>query len=194
MNAENTPILCSGEIAKMKILIIDDEPSNVALLEGILAVSGFANVKALTDSRLAIETCKTFQPDLVLLDLMMPHVDGLTILTTLRSELGEVFLPVIVLTADVNEDTKFRALRASANDFLLKPFDQTEVLLRISNLLESRRLHLLLDNQRAAFEEAVRSRTTELREALAELEDVKERFGKPTDPDVATFSAGLTSP
>jgi DNA-binding response OmpR family regulator len=192
MNAENTAILCSGEIAKMKILIIDDEPSNVALLEGILAVSGFANVKTLTDSRLAIETCKTFQPDLVLLDLMMPHVDGLTILTTLRSELGEVFLPVIVLTADVNEDTKFRALRASANDFLLKPFDQTEVLFRISNLLESRRLHLLLDNQRAAFEEAVRSRTTELREALAELEDVKERFGKPTDPDVATFSAGLT--
>jgi DNA-binding response OmpR family regulator len=193
MNAENTAILCSGEIAKMKILIIDDEPSNVALLEGILAVSGFANVKTLTDSRLAIETCKTFQPDLILLDLMMPHVDGLTILTTLRSELGEIFLPVIVLTADVNEDTRFRALRASANDFLLKPFDQTEVLLRISNLLESRRLHLLLDNQRAAFEEAVRSRTTELREALAELEDVKERFGKPTDPDVATFSAGLTS-
>jgi DNA-binding response OmpR family regulator len=192
MNAENTAILCSGEIAKMKILIIDDEPSNVALLEGILAVSGFASVKTLTDSRLAIETCKTFQPDLVLLDLMMPHVDGLTILTTLRSELGEVFLPVIVLTADVNEDTKFRALRASANDFLLKPFDQTEVLIRISNLLESRRLHLLLDNQRAAFEEAVRSRTTELREALAELEEVKERFGKPTDPDVATFSAGLT--
>src|SRR5262245_57530496 len=98
MNAEETAPLCSGELAKMKILIVDDEPSNVALLEGILAVSGFNNVKPLTDSRLAIETCKTFQPDLVLLDLMMPYVDGLTILTTLRSELGEVFLPVIVLT------------------------------------------------------------------------------------------------
>lgn len=177
----------------MKILVVDDEPSNVALLEGMLAVSGFSSVKTLTDSRLAIETCKTFQPDLILLDLMMPHVDGLTILTTLRSELGEIFLPVIVLTADVNEDTKFRVLRASANDFLLKPFDQTEVLLRISNLLESRRLHLLLDNQRAAFEEAVRSRTTELRDALAELEDVKERFGKPIDADVAIFSAAMAS-
>jgi DNA-binding response OmpR family regulator len=192
MNAEHTSTLCPAEIAKMKILILDDEPSNVALLEGILAVSGFTSVKTLTDSRLAIETYKTFQPDLLLLDLMMPHVDGLTILTTLRSELGEMFLPIIVLTADVNEDTKFRALRANANDFLLKPFDQTEVLLRISNLLESRRLHLLLDNQRAAFEEAVRSRTTELRDALAELEDVKERFGKPID-DIVMFSAAMAS-
>jgi DNA-binding response OmpR family regulator len=193
MDTENTSILCSPELAKMKILVVDDEPSNVALLEGILAVSGLNNVKTVTDSRLAIETCKTFQPDLVLLDLMMPHVDGLTILTTLRSELGEVFLPVIVLTADVNEDTKFRVLRAGANDFLVKPFDQTEVLLRISNLLESRRLHLLLDNQRAAFEEAVRSRTTELREALTELEEVKERIAKPNDADVITFNGVMAS-
>jgi DNA-binding response OmpR family regulator len=190
MNVENTP---RAEIAKMKILVVDDEPSNVALLEGILTVSGFTHVKTLTDSRLAIETCKTFQPDLVLLDLMMPHVDGLTILTTLRSELGEMFLPVIVLTADVNEDTKLRVLRASANDFLVKPFDQTEVLVRISNLLENRLLHLLLDNQRAAFEEAVRSRTTELRDALAELEQVKGRFGKPTDSDAGTFTAAMAS-
>jgi DNA-binding response OmpR family regulator len=195
MTIESTPNLCPADIAKMKILVVDDEPSNVALLEGILAVSGFTNVKTLTDSRLAVETCKTFQPDLVLLDLMMPYVDGLTILTTLRADLGELFLPVIVLTADVNEETKFRALRARANDFLVKPFDQTEVLVRISNLLESRRLHLLLDNQRAAFEEAVRSRTTELRDALAELEEVKERLGKPGDgaADVISFTGAMAS-
>ena len=158
---------------KMKILVIDDEPANVALLESILADNGYTRIKSVTDSRLAIETCKTFQPDLVMLDLMMPHVDGFAILEVLHSEVGELFLPVIVLTADVNEDTKLRALQAGATDFLLKPFDQIEVLLRIGNLLKMRRLHIQLDNQRAAFEDAVRGRSSELRDAQSALRKAK---------------------
>ena len=98
---------------------------------------------------------------------MMPHVDGFAILDALRSTPGELFLPVIVLTADVNEETKRRALKAGATDFLLKPFDHIEVLLRITNLLEMRRLHRQLDTQRAAYEEALRNRSLELREAHA---------------------------
>jgi putative two-component system response regulator len=155
--------------SKMKILVIDDEPANVALLEAMLAEGGYARVKAVTDSRLAIETCVSFEPDLVLLDLMMPHVDGFTILESLRAVSGEAFLPVIVLTADANETTKLRALRAGATDFLLKPFDQLEVLLRMNNLLETRRLHLQLDMQLAAYADAVRERTSELREAQLQL-------------------------
>ena len=154
----------------MKILVIDDEPVNVALLEGILADSGYTRVQSITDSRLAFETRKTFQPDLILLDLMMPHLDGFAVLETLRADESEILLPVIVLTADANEETKLRSLRAGATDFLLKPFDQIEVLLRIGNLLEMRRLHIQLDNQRAAFEDAVRTRTAELREAQSALE------------------------
>jgi putative two-component system response regulator len=159
----------SHELTKMKILVIDDEPVNVALLEGILADSGYARVKSLTDSRQAFDARKTFQPDLILLDLMMPHLDGFAVLESLRAG-SEIWLPVIVLTADANEETKLRSLRAGATDFLLKPFDQIEVLLRIGNLLEMRRLHLQLDNQRAAFEDAVRARTAELREAQSALE------------------------
>lgn len=155
---------------KMRILIIDDEPANVALLEATLQDNGYTRVRSLSDSRQALDLCRDFQPDLILLDLMMPHVDGLTILRTLRSQLSDVFLPVLVLTADINEDAKLGALAAGATDFLLKPFDQIEALLRIGNLLEIRRLHLQLDNQRAAFEEAVRSRGAELRDARAELE------------------------
>ncbi|HEV3408889.1 MAG TPA: response regulator, partial [Chthoniobacterales bacterium] len=102
-------------------------------------------------------------------DLMMPHVDGFAVLEALRSAPREVFLPVVVLTADVNEETKRRALRAGATDFLLKPFDEVEVLLRIANMLEIRRLHLQLDTQRAAYEEAVRERTAELRAVKREL-------------------------
>jgi putative two-component system response regulator len=168
----------SPELAKMKILIIDDEPFNVVLLEGILADSGYTHVKSITDSRLALETQTTFQPDLVLLDLMMPHVDGFAILEALRSERGEISLPVIVLTADVNEKTKIRCLRAGATDFLLKPFDQLEVVLRIANSLETRRLHVLLDTQRGAFEEAVRTRSVELREARSELEKFRNRTSR----------------
>jgi putative two-component system response regulator len=151
--------------SKMKILVIDDEPANVALLEAMLADAGYSRVKGLSDSRQAMETCVSFDPDLVLLDLMMPHVDGFTILECLREAAAEAFLPVIVLTADANEATKMRALRAGATDFLLKPFDQLEVLLRMNNLLETRRLHLQLDMQVAAYADAVRERTSELREA-----------------------------
>jgi putative two-component system response regulator len=155
--------------SKMKIVAIDDEPANVALLEAMLAEGGYTRVRTVTDSRLAIGTCLVFEPDLVLLDLMMPNVDGFTILESLRAAAGESFLPVIVLTADANESTKRRALRAGATDFLLKPFDQLEVLLRINNLLETRRVHLQLDMQLAAYADAVRERTSELREVQTQL-------------------------
>jgi DNA-binding response OmpR family regulator len=163
----------SALYSRMKILVIDDEPANVALLEDMLADGGYTRVKSVTDSRLAVETCETFEPDLVLLDLMMPHVDGFAILESLRAAAGESFFPIIILTADANESTKLRVLRAGATDFLLKPFDQLEVLLRMTNLLETRRLHLQLDMQLAAFEDAVREKTFELREAQAQLQGVE---------------------
>src|SRR5256885_1073657 len=156
--------------SKMKILVIDDEPANVALLEMMLVDGGYTRVKTVGDSRLAMETCIAFEPDLVLLDLMMPHVDGFSILESIRAAAAETFLPVIVLTADASESTKLRALRAGATDFLLKPFDQLEVLLRMSNLLETRRVHLQLDMQLAAYADAVRERTSELREAQLQLQ------------------------
>src|SRR2546423_2247020 len=107
--------------SKMKIVVIDDEPANVALLEAMLAEGGYTRVKTVTDSRLAMETCITFEPDLVLLDLMMPHVDGFTILESLRAAAGESFLPVVVLTADANETTKLLALRPGAADLFPQP-------------------------------------------------------------------------
>jgi putative two-component system response regulator len=154
----------------MKVLVVDDEPANVALLEEMLLEGGYPRLKTITDSRLAMETFLSFEPDLVLLDLMMPHVDGFSILESIRAAAAEAFLPVIVLTADANASTKLRALRAGATDFLLKPFDQLEVLLRMNNLLETRRLHLQLDMQLAAYADAVRERTSELREAQTLLQ------------------------
>lgn len=163
-----------ARLTRLKILIIDDEPVNVILLEHILRDAGYTRLQTVTDSRTALTVSAEFQPDLVLLDLMMPHVDGFAVLEGLRAAHGEsVFLPVLVLTADINEQAKRRALTVGATDFLLKPFDKTEVLLRIRNLLETRRVHVLLDNQKAALEEAVRDRTAELRDTIAQLQHVQ---------------------
>jgi putative two-component system response regulator len=162
--------------AKMKILIVDDEPANVALLEDMLGEQGYTHLKSTTDSRRVLELCDEFDPDLILLDLFMPHLDGFTVLESLRADRSEVYLPIIVLTADVNEDTKRRALHCGATDFLNKPLDHIEVLLRIRNLLETRRIHQLLDNRRAALEDSVHARTSELQAAQAALEKVQGRI------------------
>jgi putative two-component system response regulator len=170
-----------GDLAayvKMRILVVDDEPANVALLEDMLSEQGYSHIKSTTDSREVLGLCNEFDPDLILLDLFMPHVDGFAILEALRGDRTEVFLPIIVLTADVNEETKLRALNLGATDFLNKPLDHIEVLLRIKNMLETRRIHQLLDNRRAALEDAVAARTSELHAAQAELEKA---HSKPED-------------
>jgi len=151
---------------KMKILIVDDEPTNVALLEDMLSEQGYTHLKSTTDSRRVSELCREFDPDLILLDLFMPYLDGFSVLDSLRAERSEVYLPIIVLTADVNEETKRRALHCGA----------TEVLLRIRNLLETRRIHQLLDNRRAALEEAIQARTSELHDVQAAFVDCARRF------------------
>jgi len=161
---------------KMKILVVDDDRMTVTLLEQLLQRNGYCRVLGITDSRNAFDTCTNFDPDLILLDLIMPEVDGFAVLEALRSDASESFLPIVVLTADITEEAKARALEAGATDFLVKPVSQTEALLRIRNLLETRRLHVVLENQRSALEEAVRERTAELRGTIAELQAVNQRL------------------
>ncbi len=154
----------------MKILVVDDDRISVTLLQQLLQRHGYTRVMGVTDSRSAVETCATFDPDLLLLDLIMPEVDGFAVLDALRSDPSEDFLPIVVLTGDVSEESKARALEAGATDFLVKPVSQTEALLRIRNLLEMRRLYVAAENQRLALEDAVRERTAELQEMVAELQ------------------------
>ena len=106
----------------------------------------------------------------------MPYLDGFSVLESLRADRSEVYLPIIVLTADVNEETKRRALNLGATDFLNKPLDYIEVLLRIRNLLETRRIHQLLDNRRAALEEAIQARTSEFTTCKPRLSIVPDGF------------------
>jgi len=137
-----------------RVLIIDDEPANVLLLESMLAEQPELEVKSVTDSRLAEREFLDYEPDIVLLDLHMPKPDGIEILTRLRSvreSLG--FLPVIVLTGDTSRLARNSALLLGADDFLLKPLDREEVLLRVRNLLHTRRLYTDLASANEALEQ-----------------------------------------
>jgi DNA-binding NarL/FixJ family response regulator len=162
----NRPDLIPGA----RILVIDDQLANVALLEDLLEQAGYTAVKGITDARLAAPTFHEFRPDLVLLDLVMPHLDGFGVMAQLRPQIPEgTFLPILVLTAEISAEAKRRALSEGATDFLSKPLDTTEVLLRIRNLLHTRALHLRVEGENLVLEEKVRERTRELEEARAQI-------------------------
>lgn len=169
-----TAVLADAEpdaVHACRILIIDDEEPNVRLLERVLTRAGFANFISTTDSREAAALFTDFQPDLVLTDWLMPGIDGFAVIEQLRARTAtDDYLPIVVLTADITPQTKKRALTVGATDFLTKPFDQIEVLLRIQNLLKARLSHLTIQTQNATLEASVRLRTIELERALTELQ------------------------
>jgi signal transduction histidine kinase len=165
--------------SKAKVLVVDDEASNVRLLERILELSKVGAVCSTTDSRRALPLFLEEQPDIVLLDLHMPHVDGFTILSRIQAALAaDEYLPVIILTADITPETRQRALSQGAQDFLTKPFDHLEVLMRIRNLLENRMLHKELKLQNASLETLVKRRTSELEETLGRLRATQQQLIK----------------
>jgi len=158
------------QIRSARILVVDDQDANVQLLARILGRRGYANVRGLTDSREVAAVYNEFRPDLLLLDLHMPHQDGFTVMDGLKASIppGSYF-PILVLTADITPEAKQRALSIGAKDFLTKPFDPIEVLLRIENLLETRFLHLALRDHNQLLEQRVGERTKELEQAHFEM-------------------------
>jgi putative two-component system response regulator len=158
------------KLTNARILIVDDQESNVQLLEHLLGLNGFQNYRSTTDSRQVLPFYSKFQPDLILLDLMMPHLDGYSVLQQLQSRIPDgTYLPVIVLTADMTPEAKKKALSMGAKDFLTKPLDATEVLLRIKNLLETRFLYRRLQDQHKTLEEALKEHTEELWQSHVEV-------------------------
>jgi DNA-binding response OmpR family regulator/anti-sigma regulatory factor (Ser/Thr protein kinase) len=153
-----------------RILIVDDQKINLTLLERLLASAGFTNCRSVSDSREVFSVCEGFRPDIILLDLHMPYLDGFQVMEQLQPLLKkEVFLPILILTADDTSQAKKRALSAGAKDFLTKPFDATEALLRISNLLQTRFLYHQVQDQNRLLEEKVKERTQELESAHQQI-------------------------
>ena len=160
------------EILEASILIVDDQESNVSLLEQLLGEAGYTRVTSTMNSQ---EVCALHRKngyDLILLDLQMPGLDGFQVMAGLKTNESDSYLPVIVLTAQPGH--KVRALQAGAKDFISKPFDLVEVKTRIHNMLEVRLLYKKLDSYNQLLEQTVQERTAELRESEARYRSLTE--------------------
>ncbi len=162
-------MISEQKILNARIMIIDDNQSNVDLLKDILATEGFTSVLCLTDSRKAKNMYIAYDPEIVLLDINMPYFDGYDLLEQFRDIEQSSYIPVLVLTALRDNKTRIKALKAGAQDFLTKPFDNVETITRIRNLLTVRILHNQVKNQNTILEKKVQERTIELKETRLEI-------------------------
>ncbi|HSJ11009.1 MAG TPA: HD domain-containing phosphohydrolase [Longimicrobiales bacterium] len=179
VNPRRDPTIGEPPSGNAAILIVDDEPSNVGLLARILARAGYHDVRTATDPVEGLRLFTERQPDIVLLDMHMPQMDGIALMQRVQSTLApNDFVPVVILTGDLSNDVRQRALALGAIDFITKPFEGHEVLLRIRNLLQTRMLHRALRAQNEELEVRVRERTSDLE--LARL-DMLERLARASD-------------
>jgi EAL domain-containing protein (putative c-di-GMP-specific phosphodiesterase class I) len=160
-------------LTQSRVLIVDDEQDNVLLMKRILESAGYVHIMGINDPREVMATIHDWIPDVVLLDLRMPHIDGITLLRLIRDqEIPSEFVPVLVLTADTERDSLKDALNAGANDFLTKPVDMDEFLLRIRNLLVIRLSHEALKQNNADLATNLRNR---MQSEWLKTEDRKDR-------------------
>lgn len=153
-----------------RILVVDDELANLHVLMRTLQRAGFMKLHGIHDARTVLKTIVDFQPDVILLDLHMPGVDGIELLQDIKALQGRRnYLPVLVLTGDACSEARDAALAAGARDFLTKPYDPGEVILRVRNLIETRLLNVELSRQNALLSERFESRTEELEAAKLEI-------------------------
>ena len=157
-----------------RILIVDDQWANIDVLENFLLIKGYSNIRTTVYSREVISIVQEFKPDLILLDLMMPHISGFEVIQQIIEDgLLHELMPIMVLSDDNTVETKKRALAEGARDFLSKPFDLTDVDLRIRNMLLNVYLMTQLKNQNKLLEEKVNDRTEKLQHSNQELELAK---------------------
>jgi PAS domain S-box-containing protein len=165
-------LIPESAILAARILIVDDQPANVTLLEEILRQSGYTNVSSTGDPQQVCALHRKAAFDLILLDLQMPGMDGFQVIEALKTNTRDPWLPVLVITAQPGH--KMRALQAGARDFISKPFDLVEVRTRIRNMVEVRLLYQRLKDYSAGLEAAVEERTAQLRESEARYRSLTE--------------------
>jgi len=165
-------MIAASDILNASILIVDDQESNVSLLEQLLSEAGYTCVASTMQPQEVCALHRKNRYDLILLDLQMPGMDGFQVMEGLKTNDADGYLPVIVLTAQPGH--KLRALQAGAKDFISKPFDLVEVKTRIHNMLEVRLLYKKLENYSKILEQTVQERTAELRESEARYRSLTE--------------------
>jgi CheY-like chemotaxis protein len=168
----NMMVVNNADILNASILIVDDQESNVSLLEQLLLDAGYLNVTSTMNPQEVCALHEKNRYDLILLDLQMPIMDGFQVMEGLKINADDSYLPVIVLTAQPAH--KLRALQTGAKDFISKPFDLLEVKTRIYNMLEVRLLYKKLEDYNKILEQTVLERTAELRESEARFRRLTE--------------------
>jgi putative two-component system response regulator len=162
-------------IQDSRILIVDDKTSNILVMQRILQQEGYQNVASTTDPREIIDQLRVFRPDLIVLDLMMPKVDGYAVIVQLRGwNADDEYLPILVVTADASRAAKQKALTLGANDFITKPVDATDVILRVRNLLQTQRLYRQIRHQNRGLMEQVLVARRYLQEAQVEISQLEQ--------------------
>lgn len=176
-------MISTTQFKDARILIVDDESRNVDLLRRLLERAGFSQIDSTNDPREAAAMYSSVRPDLVLLDLHMPQMDGLAVIDQLNELADASYLPILMLTGDVAPEARREALSRGAKDFVNKPFHSDEVLLRIRTLLETRFLYLQIQSQNQSLEAKVRERTLDLEAAQIEIIERLARAAEFRDDD-----------
>lgn len=178
------------DVKGARILVVDDQDANLRLLHGVLSPT-YSHIEMLSDARQVQRVLAEFSPDVVVVDLHMPHVSGFDVLEAVRNATAaDDFVPVVVITADVSHEAKRRALALGATDFLTMPIDVVEVALRVANIVRTRFLYRELREARASLELAVDQRTEELSAANARLSELI----RTKDEFIASVSHELRTP
>lgn len=167
-------IQISSAVAAARILMVDDEPTNLKLAEAMLRTAGYQNMVMVQDPRHAVARYQAAPVDLILLDLNMPDLDGYALMAEFRALNDPLLPPILVLTAQSGRDHLLRALQAGARDFVAKPFDRAELLMRVRNLIEAQLAHRELHDQRDGLERRVQERTSQLELEIAQRRQAQE--------------------
>jgi putative two-component system response regulator len=167
--ASSAPGVNEAELSTMRILIVDDQAFNIAVMTGMLREAGYTDIISNRDPCRVPEVCAEERPDLVLLDFHMPGMTGLEVLGSISDlVLGAESLPVLMVTSDPTAQRRYDCLAAGARDFLTKPIDQIELLLRVRTHLVTHALQRRAERRADELDDAVRARTAELEEARLE--------------------------
>ena len=146
-----------------RMLIVDDESANLKLLERLLNSHGYSNIDLVSDAREVVAHYQAIRPDLILLDINMPYLDGYQVMEQLQALDDPLLPPIVILTAQHDKSYLLRALSAGARDYVTKPLDANELLMRVRNLLDAQLAHRMMHDQKKVLEELVEARTEELR-------------------------------
>lgn len=155
-------------LSQAKIMIVDDQPGNVLLLAKLLRAEGYSHIIEISDPREVEARYLSENPDVILLDLNMPHMDGFQVMARLR-DIAPDGAPILILTAQMDQETRIKSLQSGARDFVSKPFDRYEVVARIRNQLEAHLLYRQVRAQKDNLEQAVAERTQEVVDSRLEI-------------------------